>query len=318
MVPHSPQLLASWATQPLEQQSSPREVPEAGVQAGPSAHLHSPATQESPPSSAQTTPQPPQLFGSSSVEMQLPPQQVVPSPQAAPVEPHTHSPPEQISSPGQTLPTSPQLFLSVERLTHWKVPPELMTQTSVVGHWSKLPHMHFGVPLMPSGVEQALARSASQGMPQLGQFSKDESERPSVPVVTLRLTQVVPQQRWDELQVGLHMPVGPLSKPGPPSPPATHMLDMHTPEEQTMPQPPQLFGSLPMGRHEDAPSSPVQHAWKGPHSGSHAPPPPSRSRSPAQAARVRASSSAASGLTTEKRQALDIPTPNRPARRGTS
>jgi len=57
------------------------------------------------------------------------------------------------------------------------------------------------------------------------------------------LEQLVPQQRWEELQLGLHMP-GPteVSLP-PPSGTPVHAPPTHLPPPQLTPQEPQLLGS---------------------------------------------------------------------------
>jgi hypothetical protein len=100
------------------------------------------------------------------------------------------------------------------------------------------------------------------------------------------LTQVVPQQRCIEEQVGMHMPggppsmrggIGPLSGSMPPQTPLTQRCPM----AHMIPQPPQLVGSL-SGKTQLAVPSPRPQHWSNPvHIGSQALPSGS-SRPPAQ------------------------------------
>ena len=67
----------------------------------------------------------------------------------------------------------------------------------------------------PPGTLHALAASASQAIPHPLHDENDESVRPFVPGATpVRLTHVVPQQRWLAEHVGEHIPLGPASTPG--------------------------------------------------------------------------------------------------------
>jgi hypothetical protein len=135
--------------------------------------------------------------------------------------------------------------------------------------------MQRGVPVPPPGTEQALARSTSQLMPQPLQFVNEGWLRPSLPGATpVRDTQVVPQQRSVEPHSGRQRP-GPPSVPGgtPPSVgPPTHAAALQTPEGQTTPQPPQLFGSFTICRHI-GPATVSQHIEKSAQAGEHDAPP---------------------------------------------
>ena len=123
--------------------------------------------------------------------------------------------------------------------------------------------MQRGAPEPPPGTEHALERFMSHAMPQPLQLLNDASLRPSAPGATIRPTQLVPQQRSFELQLGRQSPVGiEESVPGitPPSGggPPTHAASRHVRDGQAMPQPPQLSGSFTMLRQE-MPPVPSQH-----------------------------------------------------------
>jgi hypothetical protein len=77
------------------------------------------------------------------------------------------------------------------------------------------------------------------------QFEKEVSLRPSsTPAGAWRFEQLVPQQRWEELQLGVHMPGGLDESTPPPSPPPTQLAATQLPPPQLTPQAPQLFGSV--------------------------------------------------------------------------
>jgi len=88
------------------------------------------------------------------------------------------------------------------------------------------------------------------------QLLKDESDRPSsTPAGACRFEQEVPQQRWDELQLGVHMPGGTAESEPPPSVPTpAHTPLTHALAPQLMPQPPQLALSDKVSLHEDVPA----------------------------------------------------------------
>lgn len=110
--------------------------------------------------------------------------------------------------------------------------------------------MQWGAPLPDA--EQALARVESQDKPHPLQFMNDGSSRPLLPAVTLRPTHAVPQQRCDELHEG-EQAEGPLSMPPlsrtapsigvPEQDPIVHVC----PSAHTLPQAPQLLGSIVTG-----------------------------------------------------------------------
>jgi hypothetical protein len=262
-----PQFEVVFATHDPSQQLSPTAPIMGSSQAGAEPQEQTPATQ-SGPLVPHSVPQPPQFAVSVWVSMQAPPQQVCPEGQAAPVLPQEQTPATQISSPGQTLPMAPQLLRSVWVFTQRKVPPSL-TQLSPTMHCEKVPHTHWGAP--PPTAAQALARSASHSMPQPLQFMKDESERPS-PVSTERFTQVVPQQRCAELQVGEQSPVTVESVVPPSVPPATHMPDLQlSPAAHSIPQPPQWSVLVWVAWQNAAPLTVEQHMSPAAHAGEHAP-----------------------------------------------
>jgi hypothetical protein len=210
-----------------------------GVQAGMSPHRHMLSRQVGP-WALQTIPHMPQFIGSLVVSRQLPLQQLRPVGQGSP-PPQRHMPAEQLSPIAHRRPTSPQFIGSVMRSTQAKTPP-LIAQVRPLRHWSVVPHMQVGPAPPPAGIAQAVARIGSQGMLQPPQWANELSMRGSPPAAGSRFTQVVPQQRCDELQVGMHMPGGsPLSTPGPPPSVPMHMPALQVPAH-IRPQPPQWRG----------------------------------------------------------------------------
>jgi len=252
-----PQLASLLGTQLPEQQLSPSEPITGATQPVPDVPQTQWLATQLGAFGPHAVPQLPQLAALEVTSMQLPPQQAVPVPHMVPPQPHI--PPEQDSPSAQAWPIMPQLFLSVDRLTHWNVLP-LSTHTSPMAHWPKLPQRHCGALLMPTGEEHALARIASQASPQPLQFENDESLRPSVPATTDRFTQVVPQQRCDDEHMGEHIPGGLPSPGGGPPSPTTQTRARHIPDAHAMPQPPQLAGSSTMFLQIAEPPS-SQQAW---------------------------------------------------------
>jgi hypothetical protein len=108
IVPQLLQLSLFWATHDPPQQSSPRLLMLGSLHVSVALQRHWLSMQLGfePPHS---TPQPPQFEPSDVVSMQLPLQQLSPSPHEAPVEPQTHCPLTQLSPSAQRSPLSPQL-----------------------------------------------------------------------------------------------------------------------------------------------------------------------------------------------------------------
>lgn len=183
------------------------------------------------PVKSQTRPHMPQLFGSVSVLMQVPLQQLWPAAQAD--APHTQRPPEHVSPIAQRRPIIPQLFGSVIVEMHWKAPIAFCTHCEPPLHAAAPPHTQ---PTMPPAPEpHALAVIGSQARPQSPQFMNDGSLRASTSAEgAVRFTHVVPQQRCDELQSGMHMPgiPGPASRG--PTVPVSRMIGVpeQPPERQ--------------------------------------------------------------------------------------
>lgn len=309
MVPQLPQLLVSLATQLPEQQVSPRDPPGrpgmgggvGAAQAGPVPQPQVPPLQLGalPP---QAMPQPPQFAASLVMSTQAPPQQPWPLPQAAP-PPQEQEPPAQISPSAQRTGGSPHMVGSVEVFVQRQVPPSSAAQTSPGAHWGKSPQRQLGAPLIPKGVVQALARVASQAIPQPLQLAKEESERPSVPAAAERLTQVDPQQRWAELQAGVQSPPVPPPSVGVPE---QAPLRQDWPGAQAMPQPPQLAGSLVVALQEEVPPL-AQHISKLPQAGEQLPLPPSgRSLLAHPTPSIRTKANAADIVAARHTQALTI------------
>lgn len=276
IMPQPPQLLLSCATHAPPQQSCPRLMPEGA------AHSDVPQRQRPmlhvvPP--GHIRPHMPQFASSIVVSTHAPPQQPWPVPHAMPVVPQPHMPIVQVSPLAQACPIIPQLAGSVCRFTHCMVPVEPIAQTALPVHDGKLPQRQLGVPAgIDAGVVHALAFVASHAMPQPLQFMNDGSVRPSVPGATERAMQVVPQQRWVELHVGVHMPVGPASTGGgrlpstgggvPPSPVRMQMPMRHvSPATQRTPHIPQLFESVGVFAHAVPPVAVAQHIWNPLHVG---------------------------------------------------
>ncbi len=96
-----------------------------------------------------------------------------------------------------------------------------------------------------------------------------------MPAGTIRFTQVVPQQRCSELQVGEQSPLT-VESVVPPSPPATHTPDMQSwPGSQTFPHIPQCWVLLWVAWQNAAPLAVGQHMSPAAHAGEHAAPRPS-------------------------------------------